>query len=260
MPDPWPKSSDDEGWRNRRVESRCNSMPNSSPISTAAQRDLTPLVLLVHRSRSDMSGIQDYLEREAFRVRRAMSGPGAVALAKRCHPDVVLLQADALDNGLQLLRQILTEVAVPIIIMAARDSAEPAEALDHGADDYVIEPAALPEIAARARAAVRRSKRLPCRVRRVGALELDRRAWHARAGNRRLPLTPSEYTILELLAQTPGQVVTRDDLIQAMGQCKANYAAALGQRIRRLQSKLSAAGVNEPFITTVRGVGYRLDT
>jgi DNA-binding response OmpR family regulator len=208
-----------------------------------------------------MSGIHDYLEHEAFQVRRAEAYRGVVALARRCHPDIVMLQADATDNGLELMRQILSEVAVPVIIVAARDSADSVEALDHGADDYIVEPAALPEIAARARAAVRRSKRLPSRrVRQLGALELDGRSGHARTGNRRLSLTPAEYMILEFLSRTPGQVVPRDDLVQAMGECKANSAAALGQRIRRLRDKLVAAGVDEPFISVVHGVGYRLDT
>ena len=216
-------------------------------MSGSTQRDLTPLVLLTRRSGGDMSSIHDYLEREAFRVRSANSDPGAVGLARTCHPDVVVLQADATDNGLQLMSQILSEVAVPVIIVAPRDHADPVEALNQGADDYLVEPVALPEIAARARAAVRRSNRLATRrVRRVGALELDGRARHASTRDHRLSLTPSEYSILDFLARTPGQVVTRDDLVQAMGEFTANATATVGQRVRRLRSKLSAAGVDEP--------------
>ena len=100
-----------------------------------------------------MPGIRAYLEREAFRVRSANSDPGAVVLARTCQPDVVVLQADGTDNGLQLMSQILSEVAVPVIIVAPRDHADPVEALNHGADDYLVEPVAFPEIAARARAA-----------------------------------------------------------------------------------------------------------
>jgi DNA-binding response OmpR family regulator len=232
-----------------------------TPASRSTPPALGPRLLLLYRRGSDMSAIHDYLEHKAFQVRRAETDPGVVALARRCHPDVVVLQTDATDNGLVLMRQILSEVAVPVIIVAARDGVDSVEALDSGAEDYIVEPAALPEIAARARAAVRRSKRLPNRrVRQVGALELDGRAGHARTGNRRLSLTPSEYMILEFLSRTPGQVVRRDDLVQAMGSCKANSAAALGQRIRRLRAKLAAADVHEPFISVVRGAGYRLDT
>jgi two-component system response regulator AdeR len=133
-------------------------------------------------------------------------------------------------------------------------------ALEQGADDYVIEPAVPSELAARARAAVRRTRRTARRgVRRVGSLELDGQARHARTQGRRLPLTPLEYTILEFLARTPGHVVTHHDLVQAMRTCEADCTAALGQRIQRLRYKLAGGGVSAPFITAVRGVGYRLD-
>jgi DNA-binding response OmpR family regulator len=250
--DEWPAHLDTQSERDRAF--------HHNPIRRSPKPDERPLVLLIQRSGDDASGIFDHLERDAFRVHRASRDLGAVALATRCHPDVVLLQADATDNGLELMRQILREIAAPVIIVAAGDDADSVAALDCGADDYMVEPAALPEIAARARAAVRRTKRLPeARVRQLGALELDRPARRAHAGNRRLSLTPSEYTILEFLSRTPGQVVTHDDLVRAMGECKANSVAALGQRVRRLRSKLSAAGVNTPTITAVRGVGYRLD-
>lgn len=240
------------------TDSKRSSVHDDGPVSSSTQRDAPPLVLLAHRSGGDLSGVHDYLERQAFRVRRAKSDPGAVELARRCHPDVVVLQADAANSGLQLMRQILDEVTVPVIIVAPRDHADPVAALERGADDYLVEPVALPEIAARARAAVRRSKRLP--IRRVGALELDGRARHASTRHHRLSLTPSEYSILDFLARTPGQAVTHDDLVQAVGEFRANATARLGQRVRRLRSKLSAAGVDEPYITVVYGVGYRLDT
>jgi DNA-binding response OmpR family regulator len=248
----WPPHLDTESERARAF--------THNPIRRSPKRDEQPLVLLIQRSGNDASGICDHLEGDAFRVRRASRDPGAVVLASRCRPDVVLLQTDAIDNGLELMRQILREVAAPVIIVAAGDNSDSVAALECGADDYMVEPAALPEIAARARAAVRRTTRRPeGRVRQLGALELDRPARRACAGNRRLSLTPSEYTILEVLSRTPGQVVTHDDLVRAIGECKANSVAALGQRVRRLRSKLSAAGVNTPFITAVRGVGYRLD-
>jgi DNA-binding response OmpR family regulator len=235
-------------------------MLSDSPISRLAQRMDTPSVLIVYRG-NDVFGLHAYLERAGFRVRRVNSDSGAVMFARKYHPDVVVLQADATDNGLRLMRQILSELAVPVIIAAAGDCAEPVEALDNGADDYIVIPAALHEIAARARAAVRRSKRLPNQEirRQVGALELDGRTRDAYTDARRLSLAPSEYRILEFLARTPGHVVTRDDLIRAMGERHANPATALGQRVRRLRSKLTAAGVGEPSICVVNGVGYRLD-
>lgn len=242
------------------LESERHGASNDNPVRRPPQRDGWPLLLLIPRSGDDASGIFDYLERDGFRVRRARHR-GAVALASRCRPDVVVLQTDEMDDGLELMRQILSDVAAPVIIVAASDNADSVEALDRGADDYMVEPAALPEIAARTRAAVRRAKRLPRRrVRQLGALELDGRTRRARTGNRSLLLTPSEYTILEFLSQTPGQAVTHGRLAQAMGQSKANSVAALGQRVRRLRSKLSAAGVDKPLITAVHGVGYRLDS
>ncbi len=227
---------------------------------TSMQGRPEPMVLLIHQSGSDMSRIHDYLEREAFRVSRAKSFPIAVFMARSCQPDVVVLQTETTDNGLQLMRQILRERAVPIIIVAPPGHADPVKALEHGADDYMVNPAALPELAARARAAARRAWRSADRVRRVGALELDAQSRRVRASNRRLSLTPVEYSILECLTQAPGQVVTHDDLVRATEKLGGHSTASLGSRIQRLRMKLAAAGVHEPFITAVRGIGYRLDT
>ncbi len=187
-----------------------------------------PMVLLIHQHGSDMSHIHTYLESAAFRVRRATSYPTAVGMARCCHPDVVVLQTDTTDNGLQLMRQILSERAVPVIILAPADHSDPVQALEHGADDYMINPPALSELAARARGAARRSRQ---RVRRVGELELDAQSRHARASNRRLSLTPTEYSILEFLAQTPGHTVTHHDLVQAIGGPGENSTSKLVPRI-----------------------------
>ena len=233
------------------------SVLNGSRVNTSTQGDPEPMVLLIHQSGGDMSRIHDYLERAAFRVRRATSYPAAIGMTRSCHPDVIVLQTDATDSGLQLMREILSERAVPVIILAPADHSDPVQALELGADDHMINPPALPELAARARGAARRSRQ---RVRRVGALELDAQSRHARASNRRLSLTPTEYSILEFLAQTPGHAVTHHDLVQAIGAPGEGSTSKLVPRISRLRLKLSAAGVNEPFITSVRGVGYRLDT
>ena len=149
-------------------------------------------------------------------------------MARSCHPDVVVLQTDTTDNGLQLMRQILSERDVPVIILAPADHSDPVEALEHGADDYMINPPALPELAARARGAAAPLMR---RVRRVGALELDAQSRHARTSNRRLSLTPTEYSILEFLAQTPGHTVTHHDLVQAIGEPGGNSTSKLVPRI-----------------------------
>jgi two-component system response regulator AdeR len=230
-------------------------------VDNSSPPDVRPLLLLIQRSGGDVSTLSADLERDAFRVLRVVHEASAVEFARRWRPDVVVLQVDAADPGLRLLSQLIHEGRAPVIVMAPGDQADPVAALEQGADDYVTEPAVPSELTARARAAVRRTRRTARpRVRRVGALELDGQARHARTHGRRLSLTPMEYTILEFLARTPGDVVTHHDLVQAMRACEADCTAALGQRIQRLRYKLASAGVRAPVITAVRGVGYRLDS
>ncbi|WP_374512509.1 winged helix-turn-helix domain-containing protein [Niveibacterium sp.] len=142
---------------------------------------------------------------------------------------------------------------IPVLILTARDSAEDIVAgLDAGADDYLVKPADLREIAARLRALVRRAAghaqaRLCCRD--VALEPASRRAWK---GDAEVELSGREFDIAELLLRHAGQVVTRERIEQAMygwdGGAESN---ALEVHIHHLRRKLGA-----DFIRTLRGIGY----
>lgn len=161
-------------------------------------------------------------------------------------------------DGLTLLQRMRRGgAAVPVLILTARDAlADRVSALDLGADDYLVKPFALPELVARSRALIRRSRSAASAELVIGTLRLDLAARRAEVDGMPVNLTRREWAVLECLALNIGRVVAKDRLLQAIANWDEEIGAnAIEVYVSRLRTKLGGAAP----IRTVRGLGYRLD-
>jgi DNA-binding response OmpR family regulator len=161
-------------------------------------------------------------------------------------------------DGLTLVRRLRRAGnALPVLILTARDGlADRVDALDLGADDYLVKPFELPEVAARCRALIRRTRSAISAAVTVGRLSLDLAAHTATLDGAALEVTRREWALLECLALDAGRVVRKEKLLRAIGGWDEELTPnAVEVYVSRLRAKLGDA----VGIRTVRGLGYRLD-
>jgi DNA-binding response OmpR family regulator len=161
-------------------------------------------------------------------------------------------------DGLMLLQRMRrTGAALPVLILTARDAlADRVSALDLGADDYLVKPFELPELIARCRALIRRSRSATNADLVIGPLRLELGAHRVEVDGVAVNLTRREWAVLECLALNVGRVVAKERLVQAIASWDEEIGAnAIEVYISRLRTKFGAATP----IRTVRGLGYRLD-
>jgi two-component system, OmpR family, response regulator MtrA len=204
------------------------------------------------------------LTNAGFHVTTAADGREGLLHFHQTPFDLVVLDVmlPVLD-GYEVCRQIRAESRVPVIMLSAKsDTVDVVVGLELGADDYVTKPFEMAELVARARAAVRRATARdeePVLVR--GDLEIDPGAFVARREGEELGLTATEFKLLLELARRPGQVFTRDLLLQRVW----NYdylgdSRLVDVAVQRLRAKVEEDPKEPKMIKTVRGVGYRFDT
>jgi DNA-binding response OmpR family regulator len=218
-------------------------------------------VLLVDDDAAIRRSIAEGLELEGFEVVLASGGRAALAAVESVNPAVVVLDLAMPDlDGLEVLRRLRgAGQDLPVCILSARDEVDDrVRGLEAGADDYVVKPFALEEVAARLHALLRR-RTVPNSGRlEVGDLVVDPSAAHATRGGRPLELTRRELELLALFVRRPGEILTRRDMHEEVWGYTfdpgTNVADVFVGYLRR---KLEAGG--EPRILhTVRGVGFML--
>lgn len=158
---------------------------------------------------------------------------------------------------------------VPIIMLTARDDeVDKLLGLELGADDYLVKPFSMRELAARMKAILRRTQAFPAfqkqyeapAILRCGALSLDTCRHTAAIDKSALSLTPIEFSLLELFLRHPGQVFNRLQLLEAThGFAFEGYERTIDAHIRNLRRKLEAAAPARHYIQTVYGIGYKLE-
>jgi len=218
--------------------------------------------VLVVEDETRMAGLlKRALQEEGHAVDIASDGPEGLWLATENAYEAVVLDVmlPGLD-GIQLCRRLRESGSwVPVLLLTARDSVgDRVRGLDAGADDYLVKPFSLLELAARLRALARRGDRPRPAVLAEGDLRLDpaaKRAW--RAGTE-VQLTPKEFALLEFFLRHPGRVLTRSQIIEAVW----DFAYDGGSNVVDQYVKYLRRKVDVPFgrhdIETVRGMGYRL--
>jgi len=162
------------------------------------------------------------------------------------------------EDGLQLVRSLRQQgTPIPILMLTARDGlAERVDALDIGADDYLTKPFQIPELLARARALIRRSKAIASSELTLGPLRLELVHKRAIAAGQALELTHREWSILECLMLSAGRIVSKERLMSAIsGWDEEITPNAIEVYVSRLRNKLGDAAQ----VRAVRGMGYRID-
>jgi DNA-binding response OmpR family regulator len=233
------------------------SRPAGAGATSAARRR----VLLVEDDADIAEAISYQLEQAGLSVRVARTGEEGLEFARR-GVDLVLLDLNLPGmDGLEVCRLIRRQTAtahVPIIIVSARsEEIDRVLGLEMGADDYVVKPFSLKELAARCRVALRRSEAAVEGQQgyRDENFEVDFDAYLVRFHGDEVRLTPKEFELLRCLVERPGRVLTRDRLLERVcGYDRDVDARCIDAHIRRLRVKLGGA---RDHIETVVGLGYR---
>jgi DNA-binding response OmpR family regulator len=205
----------------------------------------------------------DPLRAEGFAVDQAYDGPGAVARCAEVAPDVVVLDVMLPGfDGHEVCRRIQATRPVPVLMLTARDDeADVLVGLAVGADDYLTKPFRMREVVARVRALLRRVERAaelaarpPARLA-VGDLVLDTGTRRVTVAGAEVRLTPTEFDLLARLAATPGEVLTREQLLAEVWDWpEASGTRTVDSHVRALRAKVGSNRVR-----TVHGVGYALE-
>lgn len=220
------------------------------------------LILVVDDEPKIVKLTRDYLEKDGFRVISASDGSEALTVARRDKPDLIILDLMLPDiNGWDVCRTLRRETGTPIIMLTARsDESDQIVGLELGADDYITKPFSPRTLVARVRAVLRRAQgRLkPQSLIHAGALEIDLDAHMVRLSGQPVHLTPNEFRLLAILAQHPGQLLTREQLIDQMhGISLESFDRSIDSHIKNLRKKLEEDMSNPVYIQTVYGEGYR---
>jgi DNA-binding response OmpR family regulator len=217
-------------------------------------------ILVVEDDASIRSGLELNLRLEGYRVISAEDSAGGLALAREREPDLILLDLMLPDgSGLELLRRLRREEReMQVLILTARGlEADKVEGLGLGADDYITKPFGLKELLARIDAALRRDRQRR-RLLRFGDVEIDRSACTVRRGAEDVKLTRRELELLLYLAEHPGRVYTRDQLLHAVwGPDYEGTARTVDNFISSLRGKLERDPAAPDHLLTVHGLGYR---
>jgi DNA-binding response OmpR family regulator len=218
-------------------------------------------VLLIEDEARMADLIRRVLVGERHVVDVAADGVAGMALAERGPHDVIVLDRGLPDlDGLSVLRLLRSKgIGTPVLLLTALGSVEErVTGLEAGADDYLPKPFAFAELIARIKALARRPA-VPSETRlAVGDLELDELRHVARAGDRQVDLSAREFAFLGYLIRHAGQVVTRQQILDAVWGAEPDvYSNVVDLYVHYLRRKLEELGETER-IRTVRGVGYTL--
>ena len=203
----------------------------------------------------------EFLRRSGFAVDTADDGAAALRALRLHTYDAVVLDIRLPDQtGFDVCRQLRAMGCEARVLMAtARDAVEDrVTGLDLGADDYLVKPYAMPELAARLRALLRRPAQVVGTVLTVANLTLDTQTRVAHRGDREISLTTKEFSVLEFLMRTAGKVVTREAIsAHAWDDNYDPFSNVIDVYVGRLRRKVDGPD-DVPLIGTVRGAGYRL--
>ena len=218
-----------------------------------------PRVLVVEDDRPIRSALEVALRGEEYEVDARPDAHRIAEAAERFRPDLAILDVHLPDgpDGYAAARVLRSSSDVPILFLTAADGVEDRLAgFQAGADDYVAKPFSMAELLARARALLRRSGRLSSAARQVGDVVIDDGARTVVRDGNVLDLTRTEYDLLSVLGQHPGQVLSKVQLLTQVWGFDAYDANLVEVHMSSLRRKLEAHGPR--LIQTVRGVGYVL--
>ncbi len=225
--------------------------------------DERPTVLVVDDEEDIVALMRDFLEAAGYGVVTAHDGATALTTIASAPPDCILLDVMMPGlSGFDVVRKVRETSDVPILFLSARqEDSDKIRGLGLGADDYIVKSATPAEVVARVRAVLRRYRRgeaPPAALLDFGRVVLDLRARELRVADQPVPCTAREFDLLQLLAEHPRQVFTREQLFE-------RFWGGYGDRhtltvhIGRLREKIEEEPARPRLIATVWGVGYRFE-
>jgi two-component system KDP operon response regulator KdpE len=226
-------------------------------------------VLIVDDDTQLLRALRINLTARGYTIITAAEGRTALRAAADRQPDVIVLDLGLPDlDGTDVITQLRTFTQAPIIVLSARtDSTDKVHALDRGADDYVTKPFGVDELMARLRAAVRRATAtvaagdqtaVPLQA---GDLTIDLAAKIVCRDGQQVRLTPTEWSILELLARNHGKLVSRTQLLHHIwGPTDRKETSYLRVYLAQLRHKLERDPAHPRHLITEAGMGYRFRT
>lgn len=228
-----------------------------------------PRVLLIEDDPAVREGLQLGLRRLGHDIAPVATGEEGLARLRAFRPDAVVLDLMLPGmTGLEVCRRIRAEFLVPIIMVTARgDDVDVVVGLEAGADDYVVKPVQSRVLGARIRAVLRRVGGPPDEGRGIPSLEhhgdltIDRAGYAVTHRGVPVALAPSELRLLLTLSASPGQVFSRQQLLEAVWEHSYHGDARLVDAcVKRLRTKLGEMSRQPRYVQTVRGFGYRFQS
>ncbi|ASM77656.1 two-component system response regulator [Vitreoscilla filiformis] len=217
-------------------------------------------ILLVEDDPALSLGVARSLEREGWQVDVLADGEQALSEGLLNRFDLCILDWGLpRRDGLDVLRQWRTKgVRMPVLLLTARDElGDRVRGLDAGADDYLVKPFDVPELLARVRALKRRAEGRLEEVIRFGGLALDLAHRELTFNGERVPLSPRELALTEMLMHKAGRVVTKESIVVRLSTWEADFSEnSVEVYVHRLRKRFSPLGV---MIRTVRGFGYLME-
>ncbi len=223
-------------------------------------------ILIVDDEPSVHEVVRAYLERDGFIVYDATDGQAGLHLAMTKRPDLIVLDLMLPDiSGEEICEELRSRSDIPILMLTAKTTEDQrVEGLRAGADDYLTKPFSPRELVARVKAILRRTAGGDMPLLETlsfdgGRLEIDSICHEVRVAGKSVEVTPSEYKLLFSLAQYPGRVYSRFELInRVQGHDFEGYERTIDAHVKNLRRKIEPDLSKPRYIQTVHGVGYRL--
>ena len=242
-------------------------MTTAVPIEPATQEgEMNAKVLVVDDERMVTEVVERYLKRDGYDVTLAADGNDAVRIGLSWSPDIIVLDLmlPGID-GLEVCRRLRAHTQVPIIMLTARgEESDRIVGLEMGADDYIVKPFSPRELVARIKAVLRRTTAIPAvsesGTLRFGTVTVNSQTRVVTVNGAEARITAKEFDLLSFLAAHPGQVFSREQLMDKVWDYTyAGDTSTVTVHIRRLREKVEADSLHPRYIKTVWGVGYKFE-
>ncbi|RDU37771.1 DNA-binding response regulator [Neobacillus piezotolerans] len=222
-------------------------------------------ILIVDDEKMIIEVLEAYLEREGYAIAKADNGVDALKMARSENPDLIILDLMLPDiSGEEVCRLVRKESEVPILMLTAKSGEDDKiNGIVMGADDYVTKPFSPREVVVRVQAILRRAKKSvekSSKLQFKGGLSIDTGKKEVTINGELVNLTPIEYKLLTNMAENPGRVYSRMDLlekIQDEGMFYEGYERSVDTHIKNLRKKIELDSRQPQFVVTVFGMGYK---
>jgi DNA-binding response OmpR family regulator len=226
-----------------------------------------PKRIAIVEDESELASLIEYnLARQGYQVQTLNGGRGTLKSLEQFKPDLILLDVMLPDaDGFELCRQVRQSALLsrtPVVFLTARsEEVDRVLGLEIGGDDYMTKPFSPRELVARVKAHLRREDMdAEPAIQTIGPFRLDRSGHRVYLGERELPLTTTEFNLLEFFLNHPGRAYSRDQLLEAVwGEQRFVTPRTVDVHIRRLREQIEEQPDNPRYLTTVRGFGYRFE-